>query len=288
MITRCAPAALALLASIPTLAQSDPEPDRPRDLEPSWWTVRLDAAAYYPAPSGDLRLPSSGTRGQEIDLSDLNLDSPRVAPLGRLSVQRDRWRFTLGGFGYAASDRGAFADEPGQIGGAPFAAGDRLISDLEYQSFELAVSYRVVRHRGEANERGVPRLETGVDLIGGLRAHHASFEVRVDPAGAPAAVTEADADEIFAEPFLGGRLDLDFARTFGIEVESTIGGFTTGDRTSISFTIGPAFVYRPIPSVGLKIGYHMEVVDLSDDDGADEFAWRGSLAGLYWGVQVSF
>jgi hypothetical protein len=40
--------------------------------------------------------------------------------------------------------------------------------------------------------------------------------------------------------------------------------------------------------VGVKVGYRMLLFGLSDGDGADEFEWSGSMAGLYFGAQISF
>lgn len=254
------------------------------------WTIRIEPMVYFASPSGDLRLPSNGARGGQLALADLNLDSPRLSPAGRFMASRGKWRFAVSGLGFAASDRGAFAVAPGQIGGAPFAAGDRLVSDLSYQSFDLNASYRLLHHRRGGGEAGGTDLVVGVDVLAGLRAHHADFDVRVSPAVAPGpgVPTVAGADEVFAEPFVGGRLEVDFSRTFGIDVESSFGGFSTGDRGSFSFTIDAGFVYRPIPALGVRVGYHMLVFDLSDGDGAGEFEWKGSVAGLYWGAQLSF
>jgi hypothetical protein len=273
-----APAALAQEAA--------PEP---ADLAGGWWTIRFEPAALYGAPAGRVRFPASGTPGSRVELDDLNLDNPRLSPMGRLMATRGPWRIALSGFGFSTSDRGATSDTTGTLGDTPFAPGDRFISDLAYHSFDLSASYRVIRHRGEVDEEGIARLETTVDLVGGIRVHHTDFDVTVEPAGGPpGSSTRISADELFAEPFLGARLELDFSRTFGVDVESTIGGFTTGDHRSISFTINAGFVYRPIPVVGLRMGYHMVVFDLRDGDSDNDFQWRGSFAGLYWGAQFSF
>lgn len=276
---------VCLALSTPALAES---PDPVSEYAGPEWTIRVEPALAYLAPAGDLRLPSSTTRGGEFELDELNLDSPRLAPFGRLLVARHRWRFGVSGLGFSASDRGATATGPGQIGGAAFVAGDRLVSDLSYQTFDLTVGYRLLHRASDLNDDGVPRVEGGLDLVGGLRFHHVNFETRVDAVVAAGVVTAADADELFAEPIIGLRADADFARTFGIDAEALVGGFSTGDRTSISGSIDVGFVYRPIPEVGLRVGYHLLILDLQDGEGAEEFDWRGSVAGLYWGVQVSF
>lgn len=298
MISRTAPvfaAAWAISAGVAAAQPGGQAADGPEEsgIEPQYeqdWTVRIEPSLAFLAPAGDVRLPSSTTRGGEIELDALNLDSPRLAPFGRIMAARGKWRLAFSGLGFSASDQGATATGTGQIGGASFFAGDTLVSDLSYQSFDLTVSYRLAHRRSDLNSDGVPKAQGGIDLVGGLRFHHADFDVRVRPGVAPLVRTpsSADADELFAEPVIGLRGEALFGRSFGIDVESLVGGFSTGDRTSVSFSIDAGFVYRPIHWVGLRIGYHLLVFDLNNGDGADEFNWRGSMAGLYWGAQLSF
>lgn len=288
-MSRFVPCVVLLLVTAAIAA----EPEVPESVEQprEWWTIRFEPAAYFAAPSGDIRLPSStGTRGDKISVNDLNQDSPRLSPFARLTASRGDWRFTIAGFAFSASDRGAFTDAPGLVGGAPFAAGDRLITDLAYQSVDVRAGYRVIQPRSEAGDSGMPKLEAGLDLLAGIRFHHVDVETSVVSAvpPAPGVLTSADADELFAEPFIGARLDLDLSRTFGIDVESTVGGFSMGDRSSATFTIAAGFVYRPVTWIGVRIGYHMVVFGFSEGSGAEKFEWDGSLAGLFWGAQFSF
>ncbi len=252
------------------------------------WTIRFEPVVYYSALSGDLRLPSGGTRGDKIELTDLNLDSPRLSPKGRLMAARGPWRITIGGESVTTNDRGATVPFLGRIGEAPFRAGDRIISDFSYQMFDVNASYLVYRRRNKEN--GPVEVDIRAELLAGLRLHRADISSVVThatprPAGT---VTTAGADELFAEPVIGGRVEFDFARTYGIDVEITAGGFSAGDRSSFSFSIEPGFVYRPIPEVGLRIGYRFQYVDLSSGNGPGEFEWSGAIAGLYWGAQISF
>lgn len=276
----------------PTGVASEQASDSAPAIEPlaKDWTIRLEPYVGYIGPAGDLRLPSSTTRGGEVELQALNLDSPRLLPIGRIQAQRGKWRFSISGLGFDASDRGAVQAAAGQLGGIPFASGDRLVSDLSYQTFDLLASYRVWDHRSDTDANGRTRLGVGIDLIGGLRFHHADFEVRIQPVIAPGAGTPllASADEFFLEPVIGARLELDILEQFGMEVESVAGGFGFDDRSSFSFSIDAGFVYRPAPPVGLKVGYRLMVFDLADGEGAQEFEWSGSMAGLYFGAQFSF
>jgi hypothetical protein len=270
-------------------AAADASLETPREYTGPEWTIRIEPAMGFLAPAGDLRLPSSTTRGDQFELDDINLDSARIAPIGRITAARRKWRFTFSGLGFWANDQGVTATSFGQIGGAPIAPGDRIESDLSFQSFDITAAYRLLHRTSDLNDDGNPRVEGGLDVVGGVRFQHVDFDVRVDPlAMIPGAATSADADELFAEPLVGLKGDLDFARTFSIDAETLFGGFTTGDRTSWSFSVDVGFVYRPIPELGLRIGYHMLILDLNDGDGADEFEWQGSLAGLYWGVSLSF
>lgn len=289
-------AAVALATATTTLF-AQPETELPATddapvIEPlaADWTIRIEPFVGYIGPAGDLRLPSSTTRGGEVTLESLNLDSPRLTPVGRIQAKRGKWRFALSGLGYDASDRGATQTASGQLGAAAFVAGDRLVSDLSYQTFDLLASYRLWQHTSATDDHGRVRVGAGVDLIGGVRFHHADIEIRNTPVVTPPLGTPllAGADEVFAEPVIGARLDLDIFEQFGMEVESVAGAFGLGDRSSVSFSIDAGFVYRPVPPVGIKVGYRLMVFDLTDGDGAQEFEWSGSMAGLYFGAQISF
>ncbi len=301
-VGRITPMVLALSAiAMPGVASaqstSDPAaPDAGTDGEPVIealspdWTIRLEPYVGFIAPAGDVRLPSTTVRGGKFELADLNLDSPRVAPVGRIQAKRGKWRFALTGLGFNADDEGSTQTTAGQLGAITVAAGDRLVSDLSYESFDLVAGYRIWSHTSDTNDAGRVRFGAGVDLIGGLRFHHADFNIRNTPASAPppGAVLRASADEFFAEPVIGARLDLAIDERFGIEVESLAGGFGVGDRTSGSFSIDAGFAYRPVHWAGVKVGYRLLVFGLNDGDGADEFEWSGSMAGLYFGAQFSF
>ncbi|HHN77157.1 MAG TPA: hypothetical protein ENK11_00580 [Phycisphaerales bacterium] len=252
------------------------------------WTIRFEPVVYSSALSGDLRLASGGTRGDKIELGDLNLDSPRLSPKGRFVAARGPWRITIGGQSVTTSDRGTTVPFLGRIGEAPFRAGDRIVSDFSYQTFDVSASYLVFRRRNK--ESGPVEVDIRAELLAGLRLHRADISsVVVHATPRPAGtVTTTGADELFAEPIVGGRAEFEFARTFGIDVEITAGVFSAGDRSSFSFSIEPGFVYRPIPEVGLRIGYRFQYVDLSSGNGAGEFEWTGTIAGLYWGAQLTF
>lgn len=252
------------------------------------WTIRFEPVAYFAATTGDMKLPSTGSTGTTIELSDLNLDSPRLSPKGRFIASRGLWRFTVGGLGLAMSDRGATMPFGGRVGGAPFRTGDRLVSDLSFESFELNAAYRVYHRHSKPG--GPVDVDVRGDLLFGLRMYHIDTSTAVLPVIAPAPGTtlSAGADELFAEPIVGGRLEFGFGRTFGIDVEMTAGAFSAGDRSSASFSIEPGFVYRPIPQAGLRIGYRFMFMDLSSGNGAGEFNWSGAVAGLYWGAQLTF
>lgn len=282
----------ATAASAPSAAEPQASESSAPAIEPlsQDWTIRFEPYVGYIGPAGDLRLPSDTTRGGEFTLEDLNLDSTRVLPIGRIQAQRGKWRFGFSGLGFDANDQSSQQTTAGQIGGVAFAAGDELVSDLSYQSFDLLVSYRVWNHTADTNANNRVRLDVGLDVIGGLRFHNASIDIRNRPATAPAPGTPliADADEFFAEPVAGLRLDLTIVEKFGVEVETLAGGFSTGDRSSGSFSIDAGFAYRPMRSIGIKIGYRLLVFGLNDGEGNEEFDWAGSMAGLYFGAQISF
>lgn len=292
-------AMLAACLAGPVSAQTAPEPASPQAdagvdsvlTFESPWTVRFEPAVAYFGLSGDLTLPAetSPSPGLEVTLEDLNLDSPRLSPFGELHFSRGKWRITLTGFGVSI-DRSTGATFAGRLGDAPVAVGDLVNTDVSYTTFAILGSYRVWSRSLSVDAAGDPAVGVAIDLIGGARFHDVDYDLRITPALAPApgTPTTAGAEAFFAEPVVGARLDLDFSRDFGIDFYATGGGFGAADHTSYSFDLGVGFVYRPVDWLGTQVGYRLLAFSLSDGDGPDEFQWDGAVAGLYWGLQLSY
>lgn len=312
--TRAAALALAplaaALAATPALAQVGflgDERDAPfeddgltpfqRGYTPDW-RVRFDLAAFFVAGGLDVTLPGGGSAGftapsTEFDFDELNIDEPTLAPFGELHVARDKFRLTFSGFGLE-TDGAASATTSGRIGDAPFFTGETIDTELEFQSFQLTGSYRVLGYSDAPQRRREGfAVRGGLDLIGGVRFHRVSFESSVAPTSAARAGlgpldTDTSVDEVFGEIIGGARLDLLFGEFFGIDVEATGGGFGIGDRTTGSFDINAGFSFYPNPNVAAQIGFRLLALSLEDGEDDETFDLNGSFSGLYWGVNVAF
>ncbi|MEL6397056.1 MAG: hypothetical protein AAFQ71_13795 [Planctomycetota bacterium] len=257
------------------------------------WTLKLDPAVSYFALSGDIEVPGSAASGAgtPFDLGELNLDSPGLAPFGRLQLARGDFRASFTG-ATARTNREAAISSPGRLGPATVLAGDVIESDLSFQIFDLSASYRVFSRAYRDDITEPVRLAVSLHVLGGLRFYNVSYEGSVSPLGAgvrPAgSPLSTSTDQFFAEPILGAQLDVEIFERFSVEFTGSVGGFVAGDRTSASLEAGVGFTVRPVPNFGATIGYRILAFDLEDDDGFDSFEWDGAIAGLFWGIQLRF
>lgn len=268
-------------------AQSEPpaQQDAPISTEPApignGWTLQFEPAAHYIAPAGDIRLPSSTSRGQEADLGELNLDSPKLAPFAELHFARDKWRISLSGFWTNQEDKGSTADEAFRLGDLSVDAGDRLESSLEFGTFEASASYRVYEASGTRTEKGSLVSYAGIDVVGGVRFFDVDIEVN-GPGGS------AGVDELWAQPIIGLRLSFEFYEKFTLDVINSFGYFPASDHESFSWDIVAGVGWKPTQNIGLQFGYQQLAFTLQDGDDADEFEWSGGMAGLYAGLIIRF
>lgn len=275
-----------LAAAFPALAQSEDLGAAAPELEsaPEPWRLSLEPAAWYAALSGTVKMPGSE---DELELTDLNLDSPRLAPALEVHVREGRWRFVARGQ-YTDSDRETSAPFDSGFGGLSISAGDTLSSEIEYASVELVASYRVagigddgVFQRDISGPR--ERLDVGVDVIGGLRAMYTSLRVENLDA-APGDVSVIAEDELFLYPVVGVRLDMRFNERINIDVGTTVGGMAWDDQTSFAWNIVIGLSVEIAWNAAVQIGYRNTYFLL--DSG--EFEWAGGAAGVYGGVRVEF
>lgn len=291
------PAALAaLLCCAASVAQSpaDGEGGPPFDAGgPPRWSLRFEPAVYFVGLSGDLTLPGaeggSFARG-ELDLADdLNLDEPRLRPFGEMHYRRGRLRVTASGFSAGAESGAVAGAGPSgavitSLGRAPVFGGEEVETELSFVSAELELGYRVLGGRVGYEDQ----LGYGVDVYAGARVHSVGFEGRVIPSSGARTggeVLTAEADELFVEPIVGARLELELYERFGIDVASSVGGFGAGGRSSFSYDILTGFWADPMPWLSVQVGFRLLLVDLETGGG---FEWGGTAAGLYWGVGVSY
>lgn len=274
---------LAVVAALSARARAQEEAEAgvPEAPAPRW---RLDArpGVWFLSPAGKLRMPASPALGQgdELELKDLNLDSPRAAPFAEVELKRGRWGVDIGALAFSASDRGFDPEAPVRLGDLPLTPGQRVQSSLDFASLSVAGTYRFHEWHHRAEDGGWP-LRSTMDAGLGARFYDVDFEFTSD-AG------REQADDFFFEPVVGIKWMLDIGEPFTVGVRASGGIGPWGDRSSWSFDILPSFEWRPITHVGVEIGYRLLVTDLSSGDGAEEFEWRGSSAGVIFAVTLRF
>lgn len=263
-------------------------------LEPQW-TVQFEPVAWFVAPSGDIKLPvSSGTgpggfttAGDTFAVNDLNLDSTRTRPAGEVHLSAGRWRFTFAGFDYSADQSNSAADADGRLGSVELVAGDRINATLDFASYQLTAGYRIWGH-DFLNASTDPSQGTDVllnlYLIGGARLYDVGIEIE----RLTGTFASAKADHTFIEPIAGARAELEIAQDFSLDLELSVGYLPLDDSSTLSIDVAAGFTWRPIPNLGLQLGYRQLAFDLEDGDGAETFAYDGRLAGLFTGITLRF
>ena len=98
---------------------------------------------------------------------------------------------------------------------------------------------------GNSGKDFAAMLEVG----GGLRAYDVDFSF-----SAPAGTTAAD--EFFVHPLIAAQVSVDLIEQFTVRAAVDMGAFaTSGDDQSYAFSITATFVWHPIKTVGVEIGY---------------------------------
>lgn len=250
--------------------------------ESARWELDARPGVWYASPAGKLKMPASPAlgAGQEYELEDLNLDSPRLAPIAEIDVRRGNWGIGVGAFAFSASDRGFSPEAPGRLGDLPFTPGQRVESNLDFASLAITGSYRFYEYRNREADGGW-NLDSSVDAVFGARMYDVDFEFT-------SAAGREQADDFFVEPVVGIKWRLDIGEPFTVGVRVNGGAGPWGDRSSWSFDIAPTFEWRPVTHVGIELGYRLLVNDLSSGDGAEEMEWRGSMAGVMFAVTLRF
>jgi opacity protein-like surface antigen len=292
---KCLASSLAALLAVAGSAQaqnaseSDPgatEQTAPDLIKKPRYTLEVEGAAYYVAPGGDLRLPSSTVRGDKVDVSSLNLDSPMLSPYLEFTFKPGRWGFTASGIWFNTDDKQATQGEDGRIGNIAFSAGDRLDSTLEFWSAEAEVLYRLVDDHPLYDGKGRESLLASLDLRFGARVYDVDTSI-VSVSGVSAGAATST-DQFFAEPVIGFKGELDIYKCFTIDLTTTVGMGPWGDTSSYSWDIIVGGAWRPIENFGVLIGYRQLLFNLQNGDGASEFEFDGAMAGLFAGLELRF
>lgn len=282
MLCVIAPCVLAGSACPTALAQGDLPTIEPVE-EP--WILKFEPAGWYVAANGDVRLPGSASagNGQSFMVDELNLDSPRIMPMGELHLRRGDWRFRVMGSGLDTDSRGVAATAAGQIGAAAFGSGDTIRSSLQVVNFAADGQYAFYHYRSEPGSIEVTSTLLG---IGGVRAIDAEITAEVISGGTQTGTASGDA--VSAHPYAGIRWELELARDFTIDFTTTLGGLALGESESWSSDILVGFQWNPTAHFGIQGGYRQLLLGIETNDAPGEFAWNGGLAGVYAGATLRF
>ncbi len=232
-------------------------------------------------------MPSPTLSGQkQFEVGDFNLDEPSWAPTGFIHVQWERWRLSAGGFSFATGDQEAPMGQSGVIGSLSLAAGDQTRSSLDFWSAEFEGAYRLIHKPMGTMENSGPRLVFGLEPLAGVRMYNADFEINA-LSGVSAGI-QTKADDFFVEPILGIKLEAEFAEQFTVDLQTDFGIGPWGDTSSWSWDIMVGGAWRPIPNLGIRVGYRHLRFDLESGSGSEEFRFDGSMAGLFAGIEIRF
>lgn len=281
---------LAVLAAPASVQGQDSGRDDPVAPVTEPWQLKFEPAAWYVATAGDIRLPGSAGsgNGQTMPVADLNLDSPRVSPLGELQLRRGDWRIRFSGVGFSSGERGVVASAPGQFGSAPFAAGDTLRSSVDMVTFAVNGGYTFHRFESGVLDGGGVKFRSSLTGFGGVRALDVDVDTQVFTPGGSGASATAGGDAFHAHPYGGVRWELDLHEQFTIDLIGSMGGLKVGDSESWSADILVGFQWNPTDHFGAQIGYRQLLFGIEDGEAPAELSWHGGLAGLYAGATLRF
>jgi hypothetical protein len=265
------------LTSSPSIPAPTPGPTSsavPTLADPSTYTFRIDARAWYVSVAADIQAAGST---QEADLSDLNADSPRISPLVDVTLQTQDQIYLLRLNASAFDiDRSTIADSTIQVGTINAAPGSTLSTDLSLDTFQALAGARIYFYNFDD-----PTNDNTFALraLAGLRMYNLDLLIT-------SGANTVDADATFVELVAGGIGEFRFGRDWSIEVHMLAGGFG-GDRATTSFDVGAAFTYTlpSLRSLSAQIGYRLIINNLED---ADNIEFNGSQAGLFAGLSLRF
>lgn len=260
------------------------------------WTVRIEPRAWWASPSGEIKLPAaSGTgpggftdSGQLVDVSRLNLDTPRLSAAGEVEVSAGLWRFGFSAGGFALDRDSTIADATFRMGSVEVSPGEELSVRMEYSTFELTLGYEVwSRDFRKASKRPEDAIDVGMRLIvlAGARIHDLDVEVASIDDG-----TSAGTDQTYFEPLGGVRMEAEIWERFTLALQASGGAWVEADRSVFSFDLSIAVRWEPFRNVGVEVGWRQMLMSMTDgeEDTAEEFEFTGGMAGLFAGVVVRF
>jgi hypothetical protein len=251
------------------------------------WAMRAEIGVWYVGLGGDLRLPgSSGSgNGQEINLDDLGLDSPKLVPTAEAHLFFGPvYRATVRGY-QVSSDQDQIVPVARQLGSVAVPAGDAIRTAFDLGSFEIEAGARLWK------DGGVARLDDGRlayvgDLAGfvGLQVIDIDWSARRASGLGPV----SEYEQVFVLARAGAKWSMVFREEFTIDVTIGIGATPLGDASGFTADIIAGFAWEPHPNFGIQIGYRAAEFDLSEGDDPEEFTFTGGSQGLQAGIVLKF
>lgn len=246
--------------------------------------ISLEAtiAPWYTAPGGRYFLPGETRGGRDIDVEDLNIDSPRISPAGEVRLEVDEWSFTLSGAQFR-TDRRTISPVTRPIGDLDIMEGDALRTKARYSTAELMVGNTFFQRSLYAFD--YPESRLGVELEASLGARLDHFDIELTQEGGG----RATASEAFLFPLAGVEARIKPTR-------QTLLGFTAtagwnpglGDQATVSSDIIVRAAWQPSARVEVMAGYRITIQRMRSASGAERFEFNGSHAGLFAGVRIGF
>jgi hypothetical protein len=261
------------------------------------WRVKIEPRVWWVSPNGEVKLPAaSGTgpggftdSGQSVDVSRLNLDTPRLSAAGSVEIAAERWRFAFSAGGFSLDRDETTADAAFRIGSVEVSPGEAMRTRMDYATFELTMGYEVwSRDFAKASKRPEDAMEASLRLIllGGGRIHDLDVDVESLADG-----TSAETDQTYFEAMGGMRLEAELLERFSMSFQASGGLWVESDRSIYSFDMQVAFGWEPVDHVELEIGWRQMLFSMSDGEDSpatEEFEFTGGMAGLFFGVVVRF
>lgn len=294
MLAACAGAAWAQEAA--TVAETPPvreAPTAPRT--PPWHrndrlTIRVEPGVQYLGMSGVVVIPRADEDSggnPNVDLHDLNLDEPRVAPFGEVHLRRGDWRGTLRAVTFA-TDREA-TNRSGSIGDIDVDGSDFVRSSLEYSSFEAEVGYTVYPSDPGRRMDGPAGVRRRLDLVAGVRVIDVAFDIRnLSFTPMPGAVGDADVEEVYVHPIVGVKGSVEIWEHLTLDAQLDVGTLPLLQDSSYSASILVGGTWKPVDNVGVQIGYRAMFFGLTSGEGDAQFDFTGQAQGLYAGLVFEF
>ena len=240
------------------------------------WTLQFEPAIWAPGLAGDVRLPG-GTAS--LDTGDFDFDDPQITPFGEIHFRQNRLTISASGFGFSLDETGV-SGTPSAVDGLVIPAGTATGMKFDLYSAQATGAWRIVDYTLSPDD-APDSVRFAFDVYGGIRGYDLNTRFTVGGAGAQ----ESDG---WVEPIIGARFTMDIIDQFTLDLALDGGWMPFGDHESSSFDITVGIQWRPVEHFGAQFGWRQIVLDLSDGDGADEFSFDGSLAGIYGSIVIRF